>query len=83
MKRDIVAIEMILLGYVLRRNKITVTPAQSITFPCKSRGRMDRSISFYLNGGEYSRPPLVQSAFNPRSIPRGVLTPTFLSNISP
>lgn len=82
MKRDIVAIDRILLGYVLQI-KITVTPAQSRTFPCKSRGRMDGSISFYLNGGEYSRPPLVQSAFNPRSIPRGVLTPTFLSNISP
>lgn len=51
--------------------------------PVKTGGLTKGSILYYLKGGEYIRPPLVQSAFNPRSIPSGVLTPTFLSKTSP
>lgn len=44
---------------------------------------MGGSLSVYLKGGEYIRPPFVQRAFNPRFNISVVFSPTFLSKTSP
>jgi len=51
--------------------------------PCPCLRKAAHKRLAYRNGAEYCRPPLVHSAFRPRSSFSGVPGPTLRSKISP